>query len=95
MPVTGFEDSLKSLNDAEVRIIPCLYENTKALKEVLKGLKVKSAAVFIGPEGDFTEKEIATAKNAGAVPVSLGREVLRSETAAICALSILNYELRW
>ncbi len=95
MPVTGFEDSLRTLNDAEVKIIPCLYENTKAMKEVLGGLKVKSAAVLIGPEGDFTEKEIAAAKNAGAVPVSLGREVLRSETAAICALSVLNYELRW
>ena len=95
MPITGFADALKALNDAEIKIIPCLSENTKALKEVLKGRRVKSAAVFIGPEGDFTEKEINDAKAAGAVPVSLGPEVLRSETAAICALSVLNYELRW
>ena len=86
---------MKSLNDAEIKIIPCLSENTKALKEVLGGRKARSAAVFIGPEGDFTEKEIAAAINAGAVPVSLGTEVLRSETAAICALLVMNYELRW
>ncbi|MDD5072483.1 MAG: 16S rRNA (uracil(1498)-N(3))-methyltransferase [Candidatus Omnitrophica bacterium] len=95
MPVTGFGDALKILNDAEIKIIPCLSGNTKALKEVLGGRKVRSAAVLIGPEGDFTDKEINDAKTAGAVPVSLGPEVLRSETAAICALSVLNYELRW
>lgn len=93
--ITGFEDSLKALNDPEIKIIPCLHENTRALKEVLRGLKIRSAAIFIGPEGDFTEKEIDAAKAAGVIPVSLGPEVLRSETAAICALSILNYELRW
>lgn len=95
MPITGFEDSLKALNDPEIKIIPCLYENTKALKEVLGGRKVGSAAVFIGPEGDFTKKEVEEAKAIGAIPVSFGREILRSETAAICALSVLNYELRW
>lgn len=95
MPVTGFGDALKILNDAEIKIIPCLSGDTKALKEVLNGRKVKSAAVLIGPEGDFTDKEINDAKAAGAVPVSFGPEVLRSETAAICALSVLNYELRW
>ena len=59
------------------------------------GRKAGSAAVFIGPEGDFTGKEIDAARNTGAVPVSLGLEILRSETAAICALSVMNYELRW
>ena len=95
MPITGFEDSLKSVNDAEIKIIPCLSEDTKPLKEVLVGRKAGSAAVFIGPEGDFTGKEIDAARNTGAVPVSLGLEILRSETAAICALSVMNYELRW
>lgn len=93
--ITGFEASLKALDDTEVKIMPCLYGGTKALKEVLRGRKVKSAAVFIGPEGDFTKREVKEAKAIGAIPVSLGNEVLRSETAAICTLSVLNYELRW
>ncbi len=102
MPITGFEDSLKALNDSEIKIIPCLYENTKALKEVLREAQGKvlrqqgkSAVIFIGPEGDFVKKEVEAAKAIGAIPVSFGREILRSETAAICALSVLNYELRW
>lgn len=93
--ITGFEDSLKALNGQEIKIIPCLYDDTKALKDVLKGRKAGSAAVFIGPEGDFTKREVEEAKAIGAITVSLGNEVLRSETAAICALSVLNYELRW
>ena len=95
MPITGFNDSLAMLDGSELKIIPCLYEDTKDLRSVLSGRKAGTAAVFIGPEGDFTEKEVEAAKSKGAVPVSLGAEVLRSETAAICALSILNYELRW
>jgi 16S rRNA (uracil1498-N3)-methyltransferase len=53
----------------------------------------QSAAVWIGPEGDFTPDELHAIQNAGAHPISLGRLVLRVETAAIYCLSILNYEL--
>jgi 16S rRNA (uracil1498-N3)-methyltransferase len=52
-----------------------------------------SAVIVIGPEGDFTPAEIADARSAGFRPISLGPLVLRSETAAIYALSILAYEL--
>ncbi len=54
----------------------------------------QSICVWIGPEGDFTPVEIATVKSAGALPITLGRFVLRTETAAIYCLSILNYELQ-
>jgi 16S rRNA (uracil1498-N3)-methyltransferase len=50
--------------------------------------------VWIGPEGDFTPAEMNAIKSAGMLPISLGRLVLRSETAAIYALSVLNYELQ-
>lgn len=55
--------------------------------------KPKSAAVWIGPEGDFTLTEIEAIKESGAHPVTLGPLVLRTETAASYCLSILNYEL--
>jgi len=54
----------------------------------------QSVAIWIGPEGDFTPDELKTIQAAGALPISLGRLVLRVETAAIYCLSILNYELR-
>jgi 16S rRNA (uracil1498-N3)-methyltransferase len=53
-----------------------------------------TVCVWIGPEGDFTPAEMNAIKSGGALPISLGRLVLRSETAAIYALSVLNYELQ-
>jgi 16S rRNA (uracil1498-N3)-methyltransferase len=52
-----------------------------------------SIGIWVGPEGDHSPEEIARLKSAGVLPISLGRWVLRGETAAICAVSILNYEL--
>ncbi|HXB58335.1 MAG TPA: RsmE family RNA methyltransferase [Candidatus Acidoferrales bacterium] len=52
----------------------------------------RSAAVWVGPEGDFTLDELKAIQNSGAQPISLGSLVLRVETAAIYCLSILNYE---
>jgi 16S rRNA (uracil1498-N3)-methyltransferase len=54
----------------------------------------KSVCVWVGPEGDFTPAEMNAIRQGGALPMSLGPVVLRSETAAIYCLSILNYELQ-
>ncbi len=52
-----------------------------------------SVCAWIGPEGDFTPSELEAIKASGAAPISLGPYVLRVETAAICCLAMLNYEL--
>lgn len=93
--VLRFEDVLSFARDHELAIIPCLCEETKSIRAVLKDSVAVSAIAFIGPEGDFTEDEIKVARSKQVIPVSLGREVLRSDTAAISVLSVLNYELRW
>jgi 16S rRNA (uracil1498-N3)-methyltransferase len=49
--------------------------------------------VLIGPEGDFTPAEYAAARAAGFLPVTLGPLVLRADTAALYALSIVHHEL--
>ena len=49
----------------------------------------RKIAVFIGPEGGFSEEEIAEARAAGMECLSLGKRILRTETAALCALSLL------
>jgi 16S rRNA (uracil1498-N3)-methyltransferase len=59
-----------------------------------QGRPPRSAAVWIGPEGDFTLAELQTIEAAGAKPITLGELTLRVETAAIYCLSFLNYELR-
>jgi 16S rRNA (uracil1498-N3)-methyltransferase len=54
----------------------------------------ESVCVWIGPEGDFTPAETDAIKRQGALPITLGPLVLRTETAAVYCLSVINYELR-
>ena len=59
-----------------------------------RGRKPKSITVWVGPEGDFTPAEINMILGSGALPITLGPLVLRSETAAFYCLSMVNYELQ-
>src|SRR5262249_48603304 len=63
--------------------------------EEREGRTPKSVIVWIGPEGDFTPGELTAIQKSGALPITLGRLVLRTETAAVYCLSVLNYELQW
>jgi len=58
------------------------------------GRRPQSVGAWIGPEGDFTGEELDMIRAAGARPIDLGPLVLRSETAAVCTLAVINYELR-
>lgn len=87
---------LKELDYCLYDVVLVAYENEKtlALKHVLKNLdKDLKLLLVIGPEGGFTEAEIAYLESQGAKTVSLGPRILRSETAAIFILSALSYEL--
>ncbi len=69
-------------------------ENSKDLKSLLRpSSSVKNFIGMVGPEGGFTKEEIETAGKAGFVSVSLGNRMLRSETAAITIVAIVQYEL--
>jgi 16S rRNA (uracil1498-N3)-methyltransferase len=61
--------------------------------ETKNGRRPKSICIWVGPEGDFTPDEVAAAQASGARPITLGRLVLRVETATTFCLSVLNYEL--
>ena len=54
----------------------------------------RSLAVRIGPEGDFSPSEANDILSSGIHPITLGRVILRSETAALYSLSVLNYEMQ-
>jgi 16S rRNA (uracil1498-N3)-methyltransferase len=62
--------------------------------EAQQGRRPQTVGAWIGPEGDFTGGELDMIRAAGARPMDLGPLVLRSETAAICTLAVINYELR-
>lgn len=85
------KEALEMAEGLDRILIP--YENQSGIDTMRKALEetgedTRSIAVFIGPEGGFDESEILLAKEQGAVPVSLGRRILRTETAGLAILSL-------
>lgn len=63
-------------------------------KEILASIRPGSSiGIFIGPEGGFEKEEVEEAMAAGVRPVTLGRRILRTETAGITTLSVLMFQL--
>lgn len=89
-----YKDALEMAGKYEFCIIPYEKEQNVGLKKVLKGKdNMRNAAIVIGPEGGFTECEIAAAKMGGIMPVTLGPRILRTETAGFICAAIINYTL--
>ncbi len=92
--IVSFKDFLRTLN-SEPRTLLLLpwEEGTTPIKDVLRaGHDVKNIIVLIGPEGGFSQDEAALAQAKGFHLVSLGRNILRTETAALAVLSMILYE---
>lgn len=100
LPVQTVQDYLSSPPPADLKLIASLQPGATHLNAVLDNIRPAPgqepfhAVWMIGPEGDFTMAEIRSAEGAGFSPISLGPLVLRCETAAVYALSILNHELQ-
>jgi 16S rRNA (uracil1498-N3)-methyltransferase len=97
-PPQAPKDFVPALPKVAVKLIASLQAEARPLKTVLRehlaGLKPGTPiVVMIGPEGDFTPSEIGQARAAGFLPASLGKIILRAETAAFFTLSSIAYEL--
>ena len=93
--IMSFKEAIKYAKALDINLIP--YENFKSMEatrevyeKISPGMKV---GIFIGPEGGFEQAEVALACEAGAHQISLGSRILRTETAALSLLSVLNYIL--
>ena len=77
----------------DVRLLPYeLQEEDGSTGELFERIAAgSSVSVFIGPEGGFEPGEVERAKEAGILPISLGKRILRTETAALVVLSWLIY----
>ena len=93
--VMSFKEAIKMASKMDMAIIP--YENFKDMVQtgrVMSGVTdAKEIAVFIGPEGGFEESEIDLAFENGVKPISLGKRILRTETAGLAILSVLMFRL--
>lgn len=91
--VMKYEEALAFAKELDMLLIP--YELAKGMKhtrEVFSSVRPgQSVGIFIGPEGGFEEEEVEKAVQAGAEPVTLGRRILRTETAGMTVMAILMY----
>lgn len=93
--VISMQEAIDYTQSMDVKIIPYeLAEDMRHTKDIIQSVKPgESVAVFIGPEGGFEESEVQAALAAGIEPVTLGRRILRTETAGLTVLSWLMYQL--
>ena len=93
--IRSFSEAMEDAKALDVRLFP--YEQERGMahtREVFQGLdKGSSIGIFIGPEGGFSGEEIQQAVCAGINPVTLGKRILRTETAGMTVLSIIMYHL--
>jgi 16S rRNA (uracil1498-N3)-methyltransferase len=99
-PVQNASAFMESASGYDLKLIASLHPGAKSLKRVLSAFQEannrppRKVLWLIGPEGDFTQAELSLSQSSGFEPVTLGPLVLRCETAAAYALSILSYELQ-
>jgi 16S rRNA (uracil1498-N3)-methyltransferase len=87
-----FEEVLEDCKEDGLKIL--LWEKKgEHLKGALRGHPTQKIYVMVGPEGGFTEGEVKSAEEKGFISVKLGQRILRTETAAITLVGILQYEL--
>lgn len=91
--MVSFKEAAKMCAELDGAAIAYEKEEKTGLNDFVKNFSGKSLGLFIGPEGGFSEEEIKTAQLHGASAVSLGRRILRTETAGMAAAAILLYEL--
>ena len=90
-PIHTWKEALASMADFDYNVI--LYENAEGMKPTAECLKVAgqkgSIGIFVGPEGGFCEDEVAQCRENGAECLSLGKRILRTETAGLAMLAML------
>ena len=92
MPVITFDEAIKQMQEYDLALMPYECEEENGLKKVLQSSIYKKVSIFIGPEGGFDLKEVETAISSGVKTVTLGKRILRTETAASAVLPIIMYE---
>ena len=93
--VMRFSEAIEHAKELDVVLLP--YELAKDMKETKKIIDQiepgQSIGIFIGPEGGFDEEEVRMAADMGARAITLGKRILRTETAGLTVLSVLMFAL--
>lgn len=94
-PVHSYQEALNYASLMDMNIMP--YENAKGIsytkQTIANSSECSSIGIFIGPEGGFEDSEVERAIKEGIKPITLGRRILRTETAGFAVLSMIMLEL--
>lgn len=90
--ITDYAELIRGADLYDLILLACLRGDTVSIRSPLEGLTSGRILVLIGPEGDFTTEELHLADTNNCRFVSLGKRVMKSDTAGLFVLSILNYE---
>ena len=93
--VVTFAQAVKMASEMDLKLVPYeLAEGMEQTKQLIESVKPgQRIAIFIGPEGGFEDEEVELARENGAEIVTLGKRILRTETAGLCMLSALMLQL--
>ena len=94
-PVMSYAQAVKMASEMDLKLVPYeLAEGMEQTKQLIESVKSgQRIAIFIGPEGGFDPEEIRTATEAGIHPITLGKRILRTETAGFTTIAWLMYQL--
>ncbi|RHG62915.1 16S rRNA (uracil(1498)-N(3))-methyltransferase [Coprococcus comes] len=94
MPLS-YNEALKMAEELDVTLLPYeLAGGMEVTREVIRQIKSgQSVGIFIGPEGGFEPEEVDAAVSMGAKVITLGKRILRTETAGLATLAVLMFEL--
>ena len=94
-PVMSYEQAVKMASEMDLKLVP--YELAKGMEQTKRLIESarsgQQIAIFIGPEGGFDPEEIRIATEAGIQPITLGKRILRTETAGFTTIAWLMYQL--
>lgn len=93
--IVSWEAALEAVKELDVLLLPYeLAEGMNGTRKVLGAIhRGQSVGIFVGPEGGFEKEEVEAAREAGAEVITLGKRILRTETAGITTLSLLMFQL--
>lgn len=88
MPMVSFSEAVRGFDKNNTGLL--FYEcGGKSINEIMSGKNKGVVDIFIGSEGGFEAEEVSLAESLGIIPASLGKRILRCETAPIAAISVL------
>jgi 16S rRNA (uracil1498-N3)-methyltransferase len=93
-PYCDFSEALRYAEGSDLKVILWERGDENPLRDILRSRgNYGKVALMVGPEGGFDPEEVRRAQEQGFIPVTLGRRIVRTETAAIVLTGIMQYEL--